>query len=65
MGILKMIGLRTKRRKLVNALKWLEESNPNHPNITEMTNQLQQVNLEIDEENNKENDPDKTDENLG
>jgi len=51
-----MIGLRTKRRKLINGLKWLEDSNPLHPDITRMTDELVKVNIEIDKSKNKVND---------
>lgn len=58
---MKLIGLKTKRRKLVNGLSWLLESQPDNPKITEMTDQLQQINLEIDKLRN-EIDPKETNE---
>ena len=50
---LKMFGLQKKRRKLVNGLKWLMETYPDHPDITKMTDQLQQVNTDISELKNQ------------
>ena len=47
MTYLKKIGLKIKQSKLVNGLKWLTESDANNENITKMTNELKEVNDEI------------------
>jgi len=47
MKLLKIMYLKQKRRKLINGLAWLMESDPDNTNIITMTNQLQQVNEEI------------------
>lgn len=55
MTTLRMIYLKTKRRKLINGLAWLQESQPDNPKITEMTNDLQEVNAQIDTLNDEKN----------
>lgn len=48
MNILKMWALKRKRRKLVNGLAWLTETNGDNTLINNMTNELQKINDIID-----------------